>query len=52
MAVMNNDQKRCRQCPEVNHHEFGGFVYCAWLNQDVFAESIMCPHGRDLLECF
>lgn len=52
MDVNNDNEKRCRQCKEVIHHDYGGFVYCAWWNMEVYAESLMCQHGKDLEEIF
>lgn len=43
---------RCRKCPEIVGSREGAFVFCAFLSQDVWADSIMCPHGEDLNECF
>lgn len=52
--MVNNDFKepRCRQCLEVAGEREGSFVFCAFLNQSVWGNSLMCPHGEDLMECF
>lgn len=52
MAMIKIEEPRCGSCREINGDVTQGFVYCHWLNQSVYAESIMCPHGRDLEECF
>ena len=43
---------RCRSCSEVNGDREGAFVMCAFLNQTVWADSVQCPHGLNLSECF
>jgi len=43
---------RCRACSEVNGNRHGAYVFCAFLNQDVWGDSIQCPHGENLSECF
>ena len=52
----NSDQRdtepRCGQCREVCGDIWSGFCYCSWLNQRVYAGSLMCPHGKDLLDVF
>lgn len=52
MDVNENEENRCGQCSEVIGCRWKGFVYCAYLHQDVWADSLMCQHGEDLLECF
>lgn len=42
----------CYMCPEIIGEQCEGFVFCPRLNQKVWAMSVMCPHGEDLLECF
>lgn len=43
---------RCRQCPEVVGQREEAFVHCAFLGQMVWGDSIMCPHGSFLNDCF
>lgn len=52
--MVNDDftEPRCRQCMEVAGDREGAFVLCAFLNQLVWGESLMCPHGENLKECF
>lgn len=45
-------EPRCRQCMEVAGDKKGAFVFCAFLNQSVWGDSVMCPHGLNLEECF
>lgn len=45
-----NECPKCGQCKECRGDVWQGFVYCAWLNHDVWADSLMCKHGLDLLE--
>lgn len=52
MVTGNVDDLRCRQCEEINPHEFNGFVYCRWLRYEVYQDSLMCEHGRILAESF
>lgn len=52
MVNVDVDNLRCRQCEEINPHEFKGFVYCRWLKCEVYMDSLMCEHGRNLAECF
>lgn len=52
MVDKSDDKPKCGQCKEVRGCVFLGMVYCAWLNQDVYAGSLMCEHGRDTLEIF
>ena len=44
--------RRCRMCKELWSEPIGGLVYCPYLNQKVWADSLMCKHGEDLLDCF
>lgn len=46
------DCPRCRQCLEVAGGREDAFIFCAFLNQDVWGDSLMCPHGENLMECF
>lgn len=46
------DEPRCIQCMEVAGEREGAFVFCAFLNNTVWGDSLMCPHGLNLLECF
>lgn len=52
--MVNNycDGLRCRQCLEVVGEREGAFVFCAFLNLSVWGDSLMCPHGEDLVKCF
>lgn len=43
---------RCRQCPEIAGERDGAFVFCVFLNNRVWGDSIMCPHGEFLHDCF
>lgn len=52
MDVTKNNERRCRMCPEVIGEPCEGMVYCMFLNEKVWGESIMCPHGDFLLDCF
>lgn len=52
MVNVAMEEPRCRQCMEVAGEKGGAFVFCAFLNQIVWADSIMCPHGKLLAECF
>lgn len=52
MVNQGMNEPRCRKCLEVAGEREGAFVFCAFLNQSVWGESLMCPHGLDLLECF
>lgn len=45
-----NDCPKCGQCKECRGEIWQGYVYCAWLNQDIWAGSLMCQHGLDLLD--
>jgi hypothetical protein len=42
----------CGECPEMAGDIIAGFGFCYFLHQRVWANSVMCPHGEDLLECF
>lgn len=46
------DCPRCRECEEVIGQRESAFVYCAFLRQDVWGDSIQCPHGELLREIF
>lgn len=52
MVNVGMDKQRCRQCLEVAGEREGAFVFCAFLNLSVWGDSMMCPHGEDLVECF
>lgn len=43
---------RCRTCKEVIGPREGAFVFCAYLNQDVWADSIQCSHGELVNDAF
>ena len=46
------DCPKCRVCAEIIGQREGAFVYCAFLRQEVWADSIQCPHGELLQEIF
>lgn len=50
MVNEENKVPQCGKCKEVIGCVWKGFVYCAYLNQDVWAQSMMCKHGKDLLD--
>lgn len=52
MVNVAMEEPRCGQCPEVVGERWQGYCFCAFLNQDVWANSVMCPHGKFLAECF
>lgn len=52
MVNQGMNEPRCRQCLEVAGEREGAFVFCAFLNQSVWGDSVMCPHGQNLQECF
>ena len=52
MVNVEKDEPRCRLCLEVAGDREGAFIFCAFLNQSVWADSVMCPHGINLMECF
>lgn len=52
MVNVGVDEPRCRHCLEVAGDREGAFIVCAFLNHSVWADSLMCPHGLDLMECF
>lgn len=52
MVNVGVDEPRCRQCMEVAGEREGTFVFCAFLNQSVWGDSLMCPHGLNLMEGF
>lgn len=52
MVNVAMEEPRCKQCLEVAGDREGAFVFCAFLNQTVWADSVMCPHGKLLAECF
>lgn len=43
-------EPRCGQCAEVIGNVWQGFVYCCHNKCDVWADSIMCNHGKLLLD--
>lgn len=52
---MVNEMKqyhRCGECPEIIGNCWQGYVFCSFLHQDVWADSLQCPHGDDLREMF
>lgn len=52
MVNCKEQEMKCGSCKEVTGNVFVGMVYCHYLNCDVYSESVMCQHGRDLQECF
>ena len=52
MVEEKKKEPRCGECQCVIGNVWCGFVYCHWLKCDVYADSLMCQHGLDLLECF
>lgn len=52
MVGENQTIPRCGECKEVTGCVWQGYVFCSYLNQDVWAQSIKCQHGMDLDECF
>lgn len=52
MVEQNEQSLKCATCPEVTGNIWCGYVYCHWLNCDVWAESLRCKHGNDLEEIF
>lgn len=52
MVNQGMNEPRCRHCLEVTGEREGAFVFCAFLNQSVWGDSLMCPHGLNLLDCF
>lgn len=50
MVNLENTQLKCGSCPEHVGCPFNGYVYCAMLGQDVWADSLRCPHGIDIEE--
>lgn len=46
MVNVGMNLPRCRACPEISGDSHGAFVFCTWLNQEVWGDSIMCPHGE------
>ena len=52
MVENKTEDRRCGQCRETVGDVWQGYVHCAWLNYDVWAQSLMCKHGLDLCDCF
>ena len=52
MVEKKDEEPRCGQCKEVMGCVWCNFVYCRWLGHDVYVDSLMCDHGKDLLEMF
>lgn len=52
MVIEDLNDMRCRQCSCVIGECFKGYVYCCWLNQDVWGDSLACDHGKDLALSF
>lgn len=50
MVEKEMNEPRCGSCMEVNGCIWQGFVYCSWNHCDVWADSIMCDHGKDLMD--
>lgn len=52
MVESQEQKKKCATCQEIHGNIWVGYVYCAWLNCDVWADSLRCQHGLDLDEMF
>ncbi len=52
MDVTIIEQARCRDCKEVCGNIWNGYVYCTWLNCNVWGASEQCDHGKLLNEVF
>ena len=52
MVNEQNNEPRCDSCREVTGNVWQGYVFCHWLQCDVWADSLKCQHGRDLDEIF
>lgn len=52
MVNKKDDAPRCGACREVFGEPWRGFVFCHYLKQEVWSESLMCEHGKDLEEIF
>lgn len=52
MVNVAMNSARCRACPEISGDRHGAFCFCAWLNQEVWGDSVVCPHGENLNEAF
>lgn len=52
MVNQGENEPRCRQCLEVAGEREGAFIFCAFLNQSIWGDSVMCPHGLNLMDCF
>ena len=52
MVNENKEDPKCGACQEIRGCVWQGFIYCNYLQCDVYAESLMCQHGLDLLEMF
>lgn len=52
MVNKQNEEPRCGSCREVTGNVWQGYVFCHWLQCDVWADSLKCQHGRDLDEIF
>lgn len=50
MVTEKQEQPKCGACKEVIGDIWQGYVYCAYLHCDVWANSLMCQHGKDLDE--
>lgn len=52
MVENDYNEPRCGSCKEVNGNIWQGYVFCHWLQCDVWADSLKCQHGKDLDEIF
>lgn len=52
MVNQGMNEPRCRQCLEVAGEKEGAFIFCAFLNRSIWGDSLMCPHGENLMESF
>lgn len=52
MVEENKVYYRCRQCKELLGSREAAYVYCPFLHMNVWGDSLMCPHGEFLMECF
>lgn len=52
MVNEQNNEPRCGSCREVTGNVWQGYVFCHWLQCDVWADSLKCQHGRDFDEIF
>lgn len=46
------DCPKCRECVEIIGPRKSAFVFCAFLGQEVWGDSIQCPHGELVNDVF